>query len=147
LTYYQKTKHQFHYATLETEAELLLKKIQERLPDAEVSLTGAMRRCCPIVEEIEIVVGHDEEVDALFDDKLLQSVQTQGDTIIAKTWLTSLPVKIHICPKANFGSKLFRYTGNTEFLNTFVKKYADISFGELGRERLVFAKAGLPVIP
>ena len=57
LEYYQKSKHKFHYATLEGEALDLIEAFQQLLPETKIEWTGALRRRCNEVEEIELIIA------------------------------------------------------------------------------------------
>jgi len=147
LEYYQKSRNQFHYAALEADAEELVASIQSKFPDASVSLCGAMRRRCPIVETIEILVGYDDEIEALFDANILKNVQTQADLLFARTPTNELPVKIRVCPIQEFGAKLFRHTGSVDFLEAFVTQYPDVDGKNYSNETAIFEMINLPYIP
>ncbi len=147
LEYYQKTKHQFHYAALEAEAQKLVQIIQAKFPYAAVKLCGAMRRRSPVVETIEILVGYDDEIEALFDARILKNVQTQADLLFARTPTNDLPVKIRVCPTQEFGSKLFFYTGSVDFLEAFTTHFPDFNSKNYPDEAAIFNAIQLPYIP
>lgn len=144
LEYYLRSKHQFHYAALEAEAEALLAEINRRLPGVKLSLCGAIRRRGNILERIELLIGHEGPLDALFGDWLTETGR-DGSAILGQT-PDEIPVAIYQCPPQEFGSKLFRYTGQPDFLDAFVKTFPGLDCKGLAEETEVFAKAGLPFI-
>lgn len=145
LEYYQRSKDKFHYAALEKVAAELLPKIQEKLPDAKLSLTGAMRRCCNIIDSIELLIGSVNEIGHLFDNEFLIKKEQSNNSIHAET-ADGYPVKIYLCEPDSFGSKMFRHTAAPAFLESFVKRFPELDFKELADEQAVFAKANLAYI-
>lgn len=148
IEYFLKSRDKFRYATLENDALELIEKIEKILPDAKVSLTGAMRRRLPIVQKIEILVGTDNDIQTIFSKKTGLALLNQTDAIFYHCKnANDFPVKITTCSPSEFGSKLFKYTGTREFLEAFVAEYSGVDFTNLDNEAAVFAKANLPVIP
>ena len=144
LEYYQKSKHKFHYAALEAEAEDVLKSIQQQLPDSRVSITGAMRRRSNIVESIDILIASNGAIDLIFGENLKKEKEEAG-IIYAKSG-NELPVHIYSCGKEEFGSKLFRYTAAPDFMEAFVEQNPGIDFRGMEEESAVFEKVNLPYI-
>jgi len=145
LEYFQKSKNKFHYAALEQEANDLVGLLKGKLPEARISLTGAIRRRCNVLESIEILIGTDNGVEQIFDNQLLIKIDEKDGPVNEKT-KNELPVKIYHCPKAEFGSKLLLYSAEKEFLYSFLKFSAGNNFKGLSEEKAVFEKAGLPFI-
>jgi DNA polymerase (family 10) len=133
---------------LENDALELIEKIEKILPDAKVSLTGAMRRRLPIVQKIEILVGTDNDIQTIFSKKTGLELLNQTDAVFYHCKnANDFPIKITTCSPNEFGSKLFKYTGTREFLKAFVAECSGVDFTNLDNEAAVFAKANLPVIP
>ncbi len=145
LEYFQKSQGKFLYADLEEQAHAVLDFLQKKLPDAKISLTGAIRRRSNIVERIEIVVGHDGEMEELFDGETVTLTSQTENTFNAIT-SSEIPVTIYQCKKSAFGSKLFRYTASAEFMAAFLEKNKGLEFKELETEAAVFEKANLPYL-
>lgn len=144
LEYYLRSKHQFHYAALEAEAEAMLAEIHRRLPGVKLSFCGAIRRRDNILERIELLIGQEGALDTLLGDWLTETGR-DGSAILVQT-PAEIPVAIYQCPPQEFGSKLFRYTAQPDFLDAFVKTFPGLDFKGLAEETEVFAKAGLPFI-
>lgn len=145
LEYFLVSKNKFHYANLEKDANALLEHIQKMLPDAEVSLVGEMRRRCPIVSVIEILIGTEESIDSIFEEDFLALEKKENHQYSART-SQEKPVVIYTCPKAAFGSKLFRYSTSDEFLKAFIQQNEGVDFKGLPTEAAIFEKAKLPFI-
>lgn len=145
LEYYQKSKHKFHYAALEAEADGLVAELRKLLPGAPVELTGEMRRHCNVVSRIELLVG----TDSAFEEQLSAagiSIHQHTDGIYEGVTANEFPVRLYTCRPEAFGSKWFRYTSSPSFLDHFVKTFDSVDFRSLAQESDVFAKVGLPFI-
>ncbi len=145
LAYFQKSKNKFHYAALEEEARDLVEVLKDKLPEAMISLTGAFRRRCNVLECMEILIGTDGSIEQIFDNRFLTKVGESDKSVIAQT-KNGLPIKIYHCPKAEFGSKLFLFSAEKEFLDAFLKFSSGKDFKGLPDERAIFEKAGLAFI-
>jgi len=145
LEYYQKSKNKFHYASLEQIGNELVKAIKARLPEATVSLCGAIRRKANVLDNIEILIASESGIADLFTEDLLSKVAEEGNKVVARTE-EEQPVILYTCQPADFGSKLFRNTGHADFLDAFVNAYPEQDFKQLAKEEQVFEKAGLPYI-
>lgn len=145
LEYYQRSKDKFHYATLEAESLDLLKYLQRKLPDVKISLTGALRRRVNVVEAIEILIGTQEKLDAIFDDKTL-TIKSKNENIITALSENTYPVTIYTCQSEEFGAKLFYYTAAPDFLESFTKQFSTIDINNLSVETAVFELLKLPFI-
>ena len=146
LEYYQRSKHQFHFAALAATAETLLAQIKLGLPNVLVSLCGAIRRKANILESIEILVGTQEELASTIAAAGVQELEKKEGFMVGKT-ANDLPVKIYCCSPEDFGSKLFRYTASEPFLQDFIEAFPSIDFKHLPTEEAVFQQASIPAIP
>lgn len=146
LEYFLRSRNQFQYGSLYKPAKQLVAHLAAQLPDAKVSLCGAMRRCEDIAENIEILIAWDGDVSKLLKLDLFQDATIQDQHIVARSADEDLPLVIYHCPLAAFGSKLFRYTGSPAFLEAFVQRFPDLDFKNLADEAQVFKKAGIPFI-
>lgn len=145
LEYYQRTKHQFHYAALEATAEDLLAKLKMQMPDVPIEACGALRRRANVLDTISLLIGRESDLLQELEKAGLQAV-TKEDSYYHATTEAGLPVRIYTCPEAAFGSKLFRYTASEDFLQAFVQAFPDLDFKGLPEETAVFKRAGIPYI-
>ncbi|HMX41514.1 MAG TPA: PHP domain-containing protein, partial [Saprospiraceae bacterium] len=105
-----------------------------------------LRRRCPVVEHLEILVGYNGEITAALDGTTL-TLERQDDTSRYELRLENgTQVIIHRCMAEEFGSKLFQRTGSSDFVEAFVKQAPGLVFKGLRTEHEVFEKAGLPYI-
>lgn len=145
LEYFLVSKNKFHYASLEKDANTLLEKIQSLLPDAQVSLVGEMRRACPIVNVIEILVASEKPIDSIFEEDFLTLEKQEANYFVAKNE-NEKPVTIYTCLPKEFGSKLFRYSSSDDFLKSFIKSNDGLDFKGIETEEEIFQKANIPYI-
>lgn len=144
LEYFQKSKHKFHYAALEKPAQNLLTQLQERLPGVPMSFTGALQRRANEVSQIEILIAQ-ASLEGIDWSGILEEVRVEENQLTGKT-AEDHPVVLYHCEAAEFGSKLFRYTANPNFLTAFVKQFEGVDFKGLAEESAVFEKVGIPFI-
>lgn len=145
LEYYQRTKHQFHYAALEAAAQQLLETLRSELPDVRSETSGALRRRSNILDNISLLVGTEADLRSTLTQAGLQNIEQTGSTYTAVT-AAELPVVIQTCAAAAFGSKWFRYTASDDFLQAFIEAFPGLDFKGLANEDAVFERAGLPFI-
>lgn len=145
LEYYQKSKKSFHYATLEADAFKTVDFLKNKLPDIAISLVGAMRRCAVIADSIEILIAAQDANLIPFDNKILTKDKEENGVIYA-TSVDGFPVIIRLCAATEYGSKLFQYTANEDFMKAFIKENKGTDFQNIAEEQAVFEKANLPYI-
>lgn len=144
LEYFQLSKNKYHYASLEGPGASLLEQLQDLLPEVQISQTGALRRKDNEVTSIDLLIAKkDLNPDEL--SSLLEAVEVTENGISAKT-KEGQAVRIFLCEAGAFGSKLFRYTANKDFLDAFVQTYPGQDFSNLATEEAVFEQAGLPYV-
>jgi DNA polymerase (family 10) len=145
LKYFLKSRNSFHYAALESDAENIVKYLENLLPGTEISLTGAMRRRANIVDSIEILVGTVNDEMIAFDEEILTKVKEDEHVLYAKS-AGEYPVIIYLCAPNEFGSKLFVRTAAKDFMDAFIAENKGVDFKGLATENAVFEKANLPYI-
>lgn len=145
LAYFQLSKGQFLYAAVEHSAKKVLEHLQQSLKDCKVAFTGAIRRACPTLDKVELLVSgisaqelakHFEEA-AEVDDKGVLKVQLEA----------AIPLWIYCCQAEEWGSKQFRYTAAPAFMDAFLKEFPDTDFRGEAEESAIFTKAGLSQLP
>jgi DNA polymerase (family 10) len=146
LQYFLKTRHQFHFATLEKEGLQILEALQQALPETKMEFTGAFRRCANVLESIDVLLGIKTEIEPVLSEIGLQNIQTQADHTSALS-TNEYPVRIFQCTAAEFGSKQFKYSAAPAFLQAFLEKYPDQDFRDIADETAVFAKVNQAFIP
>lgn len=145
LEYYLKSKDSFHFASLEAEANELLVTFKEKLPTAQIALTGEIRRLSPVLNAIEILVASDEPITSLFDEEKLLLKKEEKGVFYLKTD-NETPVIIYHCGANEFGSKQFWFSGNKPFIDAFIAQSPIKTFKNIQTEAAIFEAASLPYI-
>ncbi|MEZ4987960.1 MAG: helix-hairpin-helix domain-containing protein [Saprospiraceae bacterium] len=144
LAYFQLSQGQYLYARLEAAAQVLCDKLSAALPQAQIALTGAIRRAAVTLERIELLVAGAGEAAIKTASGLDWQATPQG---LASQTAEGFPVQIYLCESAEWGSKMFRYTAADEFMQAFLQAYPTTDFKQLKEEEEVFQKVSLPWLP
>jgi len=145
LEYFLRSRDQLHYDAAEEEADFAISRLSGKLPGAQFAVVGAVRRRCPVVDTIEILVGYDDDLAPAFDGEVLRLDRQEGDRTVVRLE-NNTPITVIRCAASEFGSKLFKHTGNAAFLEAFVQATPGLDYKNMVREEDIFAKAGLPFI-
>jgi DNA polymerase (family X) len=145
IEYFQKTRNQKLFADIEQVSKDILNLLKEKLPNAKVETTGALRRLNPTIERLEYLVAG-ADVTHLFDNQIFELQKQQEQSYHCLFVENEMPVTIYICELSEFGSKQFRYTASKGFLDFFISKHAGIDFKQIAEEKEVFAKANFPYL-
>ncbi|PHN06502.1 DNA polymerase/3'-5' exonuclease PolX [Flavilitoribacter nigricans] len=145
LEYYQRTKHQFHFAALEAAGRELITDLQAAFPDTRLETCGATRRHANVLDAINILIGTETDLTEGLKSAGLEAIRQDAGHYTATT-AAGIPVRIFTCAPAAFGSKLFRYTASDDFLQAFVEAFPGLDFKGLAEETAVFERAGIPYI-
>lgn len=121
-------KGKFHYATVEPYAEALVEFIQKQTHAKHISLAGAVRRKCEVIESIELVVASEKEI-SLEDFPNPQQI----------------PVELVQCKENEFYSALMQHTASPEHLKQLHTLHLSIP-EHAHSEESAFEKMGLQYI-
>jgi DNA polymerase (family 10) len=146
LEYFFKSRDKMHCDAAAEEADFVCTLLTGRLAGAFVSPVGEVRRRCPVVERVEILIGFNSDLSGAFDDEVLVLENTESTVLYMARLENRTTVRIHRCMQEEFGSKLFQLTGRSEFIDAFVKENPGVSFKGLRAEQDVFDKAGMPFV-
>ena len=141
LEYYQRSKNKLLYADAISIAEALSFFLKEKLEGVEIALVGELRRKSPVVSKMECLIGLDAAFEAVFDTSAYTIIQQQANECIVSTPDVS-NIFVYKCSPAEWGSKLFRYTGSQDFMKAFLERTAVQDFKNIATEAAVFEKAG-----
>lgn len=144
LEYFLKSQDKLLYDAAEEEASFAASLLAGRIAGAQVQIVGEVRRRCPVVEKIEILVSGGDIAQAFDNEALVLESEAEGK-FFAKLE-SGTAILIHRCEPSEFGSKLFQHTGNRTFLEAFVKENPGVDFKNLPTEESVFQKANLPFL-
>lgn len=140
LAYFQSSQGQFLYARAEQEAQAFVSFLQTEFPQAQVALTGAMRRAKPTLSVVEVLVAGAtiEELMAIIGEEHTQVINQS----LHINRPASYPITVYFCGKEEWGSKQFRYTASKEFMSAFLTTYPEVDFKQIADEKAVFEKVG-----
>ena len=145
LEYHQQSAHQFHYASVESVAFEILEELKALLPNAKIEFTGAIHRKMPILENIEILIGTDENVFDTINSNF-EVIEDKKSSILFVKKLQNIPIKSYLCDINNFRYRHLIYTGSSEFVSSvFRESNESNSFSD--EEVQLFTNLGLPFIP
>jgi DNA polymerase (family X) len=99
IEFHQSNRGKFHYASVEEYANSLVDVLKKKYTTELVSLTGAMRRKCEIIDKIEILIASDKPVNI--------------DDIDNKA---NVKIELIACAEEKFYGRLFETTGTEQHL-------------------------------
>lgn len=143
--FYTRSRGMKLFADAEAGAAEILEYLKSRLNGAPVSLVGEMRRLCPVINKIEILVASGDSFESMFSGSAFEIKETQDNQCIIKT-ASEFSAVIYKCDPGEWGSKLFRYTGHLDFIHAFMQHAGEADFRNLDNEKKIFEKAGLAYI-
>lgn len=146
LEYYLRSKDKLRCDAAEKEADFVGAWLTGQLRGAFVSPVGELRRRCPVVAQLELLIGFNGELSPIFDGETLTLEKEESNRFFCRLE-NHTPVLLHRCLAEEFGSKLFQLTGSPEFIDAFVKATPGVIFKGLRMEQEIFEKANLPYIP
>jgi DNA polymerase (family X) len=145
IEYFLRSRDKVHLDTAEEEADFVATWLHSKCKGAEIAAVGALRRRCSVIENVELLMAYNAPIVDIFDETnfILESQQDNKYTILLEN---GSRITLYTCAPAEFGSKLFSYTGSRSFLEAFVKHNPGVDFKNLATEQAVFEKANLPFI-
>src|SRR5690606_19221761 len=114
----------FRYADAEPLAEIILSTIKDNLKnDSLLSLTGELRRCCEIVDGIEILIAIEKQelLDLVNQTNLFSEIEA-GDNLLNCVHQSGIKTQFYFCSPADFYARLVETTGNEEHVNQLKAK-------------------------
>jgi DNA polymerase (family 10) len=145
LEYFLKSRDKLHLDAAEEEADFVCTWLTGKLPGARVAPVGELRRRCPVIEKLEILVGYSGDFAPAFDGLTL-ILENQENNTFKVSLENNTTVLIHRCEPSEFGSKMFKFTGSAAFVEAFAKANSGLDFKNLDNEKAVFEKANLPYV-
>jgi DNA polymerase (family 10) len=137
----------FLYAQVETEADRLMDRLKDFLPNALMDFAGEYRRLCEIINELVVVVGSrdcDIAFQTILQSEVLNNPEAKDGHITGHT-ANGLKVIIHVVEKRFYFQTLFEKTGNDEHVQTVLAR-GGADADQPDSEELIYQKAGLAFI-
>lgn len=141
--------NKFNYAKVEKLAFDLVTALQQNESTHNVSLTGAIRRKCEIIDELEICVsldGDEQEFAGWISETLnVTNLDLEG-SIIKFNIQDTIPVIIHVCDEQDFAYTLFETTASTKHIEKLKLINATPVASNFENEEAIYASVGLQYI-
>ena len=135
--------HSEHLAeSLKAELLIWLTAIE---PAPLLTIAGAFRRYCEIIEELDFVIGSDvaeSVIEQLPAFASLPFEQKTENLFIAMSPF-GLKIQVHVYPKSDFAVNLFKLTGNEAHVSSVLSLAGDGPFTD---ENEIYANAGLAFV-
>ncbi|TCK85628.1 DNA polymerase/3'-5' exonuclease PolX [Albibacterium bauzanense] len=138
----------FRYADIEPFANDILHSLKKHLKEESlVSFTGPLRRCCEILETIDILASStkDELIKWVNQSNIITDIK-ESDNQLQGTHQSGIKTIIHCSNKESFYARLIETTGNENHLKGLEEKL-NIEIPSLESEEAIYKKAGLSFIP
>ncbi len=142
IQFLKSNRDKFFYSEGNTVATQLLEIISHELPDAQVQLTGELRRKCNTLSAIELITtAEPEQLEFLTELEYISEWEPTEEGCSAK-FLLRYPIKIICCPEEEFAIRLFFSTGSEKHVEQInvstIETYKD--------ETEIYEAAGLSFI-
>jgi len=150
LAYFFSSRGKLHLDTALMEAEAVCVFLIAKGKKIDLEPVGEIRRRCPIVGSVEILVAYDGDLLTAFEGSDFEAEQRDDGKIVLRRQLPGqvggAAVILHPCLPEEWGSKLFKHTGSAAFLEAFVKENPGVDFKNLPDEAAVFEKSNVTFV-
>ena len=140
LDYFQKSRGKLHMDAADELAESVCAHITATLPGAYVSPVGEIRRRCPVISQVEILIGYNGDISPVLEPNDMNLQKEENGKYFVQL-AESTNIILHKCLAEEFGSKLFRFTGTDEFVQGFADAHQGLEFRGLRTEEEIFERA------
>lgn len=145
--YVMANAHKFLYASVEAEAIQWLKTLAAREEVGNISFTGAYRRQCPTVEQIDLLIAISETTDVYSFVQSLRGLiiedQRSNDTLVYAKTPNDIPLALHFCQLLHFNYQLFITTASETHLNLLDSNLQQDAYPD---EVSIYKTFGIPYI-
>ncbi|MES2690502.1 MAG: helix-hairpin-helix domain-containing protein [Bacteroidota bacterium] len=141
--------NKFHYAKVEQLANDLRDALNEFDGTTNISLTGAMRRKCEIIDEIEIciaILGDENELAQYIQDRFNPTKLEVYNTIISFNINDTIPVKIYCSSDDDFYHTLFETSASEQHIKLVDSIGIERSTLQVSDEDEIYTALGLSYI-
>jgi len=146
LAYFFSSRGKLHLDTALAEAEAVCNFLLSNYPNILTQPVGEVRRRCPIVESVEVLVASEADLLSVLEGSdFVAEKRGDGKTVLRRA--EGAAVVLHQCSPEEWGSKLFKHTGAPAFLEGFVKEHPGVDFKNLPSEDAVFEKSHSAFVP
>ena len=143
IEYYQSNLGKFHFATVAQMADDVINSIRSATKANLISLTGAIRRKCNVIDLIEILIGDPEILSSVKTLEFL-SIEKEDQNSLSGKIANEVPFKIYFTDAAIYHYELFRTTGSISHVEQIVASLNGKS--DFSTEEEIYTSAGLDFI-
>ena len=140
LEYHLESRDKRLYAAIEDNVVAILDHLGQSMPGVQLATVGEVARYCPVVHQIEILIGRDISSNDLNGNSDIEILSDEAPWTCRYT--DGTPFTLHTCSNERFSSRKFELTGSESFISA-------LNGGTLeGSDEEIFERAGKPyVIP
>ena len=141
--------HKFHYAKLEQLANELFDALNEFDGITNLSLTGAIRRKCEVLDEVEYcsaILGDENDFASYISDRFNPDELAVNGTEITLRFNQTIPIKIYCCSDDEFYNTLFETTASAAHMQKLKQQQRMPNVVEAKSEEDIYASVGLSYI-
>jgi DNA polymerase (family 10) len=141
--------HKFHYAKLEQLANELFDALNEFDGITNLSLTGAIRRKCEVLDEVEYcaaILGDENDFASYISDRFNPDELAVNGAEITFRFNQTIPIKIYCCSDDEFYYTLFETTASAAHMQKLKQQQRLPNVIEAKSEEDIYASVGLSYI-
>ncbi len=141
--------NKFHYAKLEQLSNELFDALNEFDGITNLSLTGAIRRKCEVLDEVEYcvaILGDENDFASYISDRLNPDGLAVNGTEITFRFNQTIPIKIYCCSDEEFYNTLFETTASAAHMQKLKQQQRLPNISEATSEEEIYTSIGLSYI-
>ncbi len=141
--------HKFHYAKLEQLANELFDALNEFDGITNFSLTGAIRRKCEVLDEVEYcvsILGDENDFASYISERINPEELVLNGTEITFRFNQTIPIKIYCCSHDEFYNTLFETTASAAHMQKLKQQQRLPNISEATSEEDIYTSIGLSYI-
>ena len=141
--------NKFHYAKLEQLSNELFDALNEYDGITNLSLTGAIRRKCEVLDEVEYcvaILGDENDFASYISDRLNPDGLAVNGTEITFRFNQTIPIKIYCCSDEEFYNTLFETTASAAHMQKLKQQQRLPNISEATSEEEIYTSIGLSYI-
>ena len=149
IEYSMANANKFHYASADEVAQTLKSLYASEVENNTFLFSGAYRRCCIVLDSLDIVTSIDvDKLTKRLDPKLFIQVEPLADKLFSYKHVDGLLVNFHLHQNDQLLMEHFLLTGGSEHLNQ-INELDDLEkvFSKCADEDEIYSNLGLHFIP
>ena len=112
LEYFLSSKNKFHLANLYDFVPEIMEHVYEKMPEAQIELTGDIRKLQNVVESVEILVDDYEGLEEIFNEDFVRE-ETEDEESVAVIYKEVVPIRFYFSDPEEFYYNLAITTGGS----------------------------------